>query len=277
MSRIWFVTGAARGIGAEIVKAALANGDKVVATGRRIEALEAAFGSSPDVLPLALDVADEAAAQRAVEAALARFGRIDVLVNNAGYGQLGLFEEIEPADIERQFATNVFGLFHVTRAALPAMRRQRSGHIVNLSSMAGVVGFTGAAVYCATKFAVEGFSDSLATEVADFGIGVTLVEPGFTRTDFLEASSVAYGTRHVADYDDTSARAHADFHQYNGQQAGDPVRLAAALVTIAGTAKPPLRLATGSDAVVGIGAKLERMRDELGLWRDLSVSVDRAA
>ena len=276
-AKTWFITGAARGIGFEIARAALAAGDSVVASGRdreRIAAAYAPFGER--VLAVELDVAEEAQAEAAVAAALARFGRIDVLVNNAGYGQLGLFEENEPGEIERQFATNVFGTFHVTRAVLPVMRRQRSGRIFNLSSMGGVLGFLGASVYCATKFAIEGFSESLAPEVEPFGIHVTLVEPGFFRTDFLDASSVRYGGRAVADYAALSAEARSTYANHNHRQAGDPAKLGAALVELAAAEEPPLRYAAGSDAVDAILGSLAERQREIERWRALSIGTDGA-
>jgi NAD(P)-dependent dehydrogenase (short-subunit alcohol dehydrogenase family) len=273
--KVWFVTGASRGIGAETVKAALAAGDKVVATGRRLATVQNAFKTDADrLLPLELDVTDEQRAHAAVESAVARFGRIDVLVNNAAYGQLGLFEENTAAEIERQYATNVFGLFHVTRAVLPVMRRQRGGKILNLSSMAGMIGFAAASIYCSTKFAIEGYSESLALEVADFGIHVTIVEPGFIRTDFLDTSSVRYGSRRVDDYAAQAAELRARYDSYNHQQSGDPAKLASALVTLAAHDDPPLRYAAGSDAYQGISAKLNGLRASFEEWRDLSVSVD---
>ncbi len=274
MSKIWFVTGATRGIGREIARAALAAGDRVVVTGRRLDALHAAFDSHGDrVLPLTLDVADPAQAEAAVGEALKRFGRIDVLINNAGYGQLGAFEEIEPRAIEAQFATNVFGLFHVTRAVLPAMRAQRAGRIINVSSVAGVLGFKAASVYCASKFAIEGFSESLAQEVAAFGIHVTLVEPGFFRTDFLEDSSVHYGQRAVDDYT-REGPTRATYDPYNQHQPGDPVKLGRAVVEIAAAAQPPMRFAAGSDALRFIGDALAARSRDLAQWRALSASTD---
>ena len=278
MSRIWLVTGAARGIGAEMVKAAVAAGDRVVATGRNREQIERTFAGSGDrVLALALDVTSEAQALAAVETAVGGFGRIDVLVNNAGYGQLGAFEENSVEEIERQFATNVFGLMHVTRAVLPVMRRQRSGRIFNLSSVGGVIGFPAASLYCATKFAVEGFSESLALEVAQFGIKVTIVEPGFFRTDFLEASSIRYGSRVIEDYAASSSATRANYEEHNQRQAGDPAKLAAVLVTLAGTAEPPLRYAAGSDSAGWILEKSVALGREVERWRALSVSTDFAA
>jgi len=284
MSKVWFITGANRGIGLGIARAALAAGDRVVATGRRLHALRQAFPEPrPQLLLAALDVTDEAQALAAVEQAQSAFGRIDVLVNNAGYGQLDHFEQIAAADIRRQFDTNVFGLMNVTRAVLPLMRRQRAGHVLNLSSMGGVLGFGGASVYCATKFAVEGFSESLAQELKPLGIHVTLVEPGFFRTDFLDASSVRYGQHVVADYAEAAAAQRAFFDQRNHRQAGDPDKLAAVLVQLAHQAEqarqaePPLRFAAGSDAVEAIGATLAERQREIERWRALSVSTDGAA
>lgn len=275
MSKIWFVTGAARGLGAEIAKAALAAGDRVVVTGRRREALEAAFGpDSETLLSLTLDVTREADALAAVEATLARFGRIDVLVNNAGYGNLGLFEETTDAEARAQYDTNVFGLYNVTRAVLPAMRRQRSGRIFNISSVGGLLGGEGGSLYCAAKFAVEGFSESIAREVAPFGIHVTIVEPGFFRTDFLDQTSVQYGSRQIEDYAALSAQMKAFWDARNHAQAGDPAKLGRVLVDLAERAAPPLRFAAGSDAVAMIGGKIASLQAELDAWKDLSVTTD---
>ena len=275
MSKIWFVTGAARGLGAEIAKAALAAGDRVVVTGRRREAVEATFGpDSESVLSLPLDVTREADAQAAVEATLARFGRIDVLVNNAGYGNLGLFEETTDAEARAQYDTNVFGLYNVTRAVLPAMRRQRSGRIFNISSVGGLLGGEGGSLYCATKFAVEGFSESITKEVAPFGVHVTIVEPGFFRTDFLDESSVRYGSRRIEDYAEISAQMKAFWDSRNHAQAGDPAKLGQVLVDLAGRADPPLRFAAGSDAVAMIGGKIASLQAELDAWSGLSVTTD---
>jgi NAD(P)-dependent dehydrogenase (short-subunit alcohol dehydrogenase family) len=276
-AKVWFITGATRGIGAEIVKAALAAGEHVVATGRNRDQIVATFKEhSERLLALELDVTNELHAFAAVEAAVARFGRIDVLVNNAGYGQLGMFEENTAAEIQRQFDTNVFGLFHVTRAVLPVMRKQRSGRILNLSSIAGMVGFPAASIYCSSKFAIEGFSESLALDVADFGIRVTLVEPGFTRTDFLESSSLRYGTRPVAGYEETSAKLRAHYASYNGKQSGDPAKLAAAMLNLANSDNPPLHFASGSDAFEGMTSKLAGVQSELHAYQKLSTSIDGA-
>jgi NAD(P)-dependent dehydrogenase (short-subunit alcohol dehydrogenase family) len=274
-SNIWFITGSACGIGAEIAKAALAAGDRVVATGRNVEQLERIYAKYGDkVLAAALDVSEADQALVAVEAAVARFGRIDVLVNNAGFGQLGPFEENEPLAIEQQFATNVFGTFHVTRAVLPVMRRQRAGYILNVSSIGGFIGSSGTSIYSSSKFAVEGFSESLALEVSGFGIKVTIVEPGFIRTDFLDKTSIRYGTKTVDGYAARSAEIRAYFGEHNHRQAGDPARLARTLVALAADANPPLRFMAGSDAIEMATGKLKAVSEEIAKWHQLSISTD---
>lgn len=273
-AKVWFITGANRGIGAEIAKAALAAGDSVVVTGRNLEQLRQKFSDSDNLLALALDVTDITQALDAVEATIKHFGRIDVLVNNAGYGQLGVFEEIPQADVERQFATNVFGLMNVTRAVLPLMRAQRSGRIFNLSSIGGALGFDAASVYCATKFAVEGFTESLALEVKGFGIEVNIVEPGFFRTDFLDSSSVQYGTEKVADYQHYSTALEQAYNNVSHQQAGDPAKLGQVLVQLAKTDILPLRYAAGSDAIDYLTTAYQRRLQELNDHKALSMSTD---
>jgi NAD(P)-dependent dehydrogenase (short-subunit alcohol dehydrogenase family) len=275
MIKTWFITGAGRGIGAEIAQAALAAGDNVIATGRNVEQLSALYAPHGDrVLCVALDVSKELEAAAAVEVAAARFGRIDVLVNNAGYGQLGLFEEVSSVDIERQFQTNVFGLMHVTRAVLPLMRKQRGGHILNLASIGGFMGFEASSIYCAAKFAVEGFSESLALEVARFGIQVTVVEPGFFRTDFLDKSSVRQGGGKVADYDLDASQPRADYESYSGKQPGDPVKLGRAIVRVVSMAEPPLHFLAGSDALNYATEVFDRRRAEIAVHAPLSVTTD---
>jgi NAD(P)-dependent dehydrogenase (short-subunit alcohol dehydrogenase family) len=275
MSKTWFITGASRGIGAEIVKAALAAGHRVVATARDASKVAKAFDADLDqFLALPLDVTKEGQATIAVQAAVARFDGIDVLVNNAGYGQLGIFEENEAADAERQFATNVFGVLNVTRAVLPVIRQRRSGHIFNVSSIAGVRGALGVSLYCASKFAIEGFSEALSQEVEPLGIAVTIIEPGFFRTDFLDTSSVRYGEKKIADYEKASDKVRSSYEAKNKQQAGDPVKLAKVMLDLASHLKPPLRFAAGSDAVEISEAKIESRRTELAAWRALSLSTD---
>lgn len=275
MHKTWFITGANRGIGLEITQAALANNDRVVATGRNLEKLEAALGQPSEQLAFAeLNVQSPEQAQNAVNVALSKFGRIDVLVNNAGYGQLGHFETVSREAIDSQFATNVFGLMDVTRAVLPTMRRQRSGHIFNLSSIGGVLGFESSSIYCATKFAVEGFSESLALEVEPLGISVTIVEPGFFRTDFLDSSSVKYGEKAIDDYAEAIEKLRSQFDSYSHVQPGDPVKLAEVIVKIAGKESYPLRLVAGSDALKMSQDVLSARTDELETWRGTSVSTD---
>jgi len=275
MSKTWFITGATRGLGADIAAAALKAGHRVVATGRQRAAVSDRLGPDHDrLLALPLDVTDATQSAAAVAAATGRFGTIDVLVNNAGYGHIGHFEESSPADIEAQFATNVFGLFKVTRAVLPAMRAARRGHVFNLSSSAGIRGLEGASLYCASKFAVEGFSESLALELAPFGVHVTLVEPGPFRTDFLTPESLRFGTAEVADYADRRAAVRASFEQRNGTQPGDPVRLAEAIVRLSGEAAPPLRFVGGAMAVAAMEDKIASLKTELDRWRELGVSTD---
>jgi NAD(P)-dependent dehydrogenase (short-subunit alcohol dehydrogenase family) len=273
--KTWFITGAARGLGAAIARAALDAGDRVVVAGRNRAALTDAFGpDSETVMQLALDVTDTAVIPAAVEAAVERFGRIDVLVNNAGYGHLGIFEEIAPKDVRAQFETNVFGLFEMTRAVLPLMRAQRSGRIFNISSIGGLVGGESGAVYCASKFAVEGFSESVAQEVRPFNVHVTIIEPGFFRTDFLDASSIRYGDNPIADYAEASAAIRAFFDARSHNQAGDPVKLGQALVVLAKTENPPVRWAAGTDAIGMVEMKANSLKAELDAWRDLSASTD---
>jgi NAD(P)-dependent dehydrogenase (short-subunit alcohol dehydrogenase family) len=272
--RTWLVTGAGRGFGAEIVRAALAAGDNVVATGRDRAKLATTFTGHDDrLLCVELDVTNEAQAVEAVAAAVGRFGGIDVLVNNAGFGQMGMFEDNTQADAERQFDINFFGVLKVTRAVLPVMRKQRGGRIMNISSYVGVQGFMAATLYCASKFAVEGFSEGLAQEVAPFGIRVTLVEPGVFRTDFMEVSSIRYGSLGVADYAEATAGFRAYTDQMSGKQEGDPTKLAAAILELAASNNPPLHFAAGSDAVEVIGKKLDATRADLDAWRTLSTSL----
>ncbi|MFM0007807.1 SDR family NAD(P)-dependent oxidoreductase [Paraburkholderia dipogonis] len=275
MSKVWFITGSAGGIGAGIARAALTAGDVVVATDLNLERLQEAYAANAaHVLTAQLDIRDAAQAEAALEAALARFGRIDVVVNNAGYGQFGPFEEIEPEAIERQFATNVFGTFNVTRVVLPVMRRQRSGHVINMSSNGGFKGVRGASMYSASKFAIEGFSEALAQEIADFGLKLTIVEPGAFRTDFLDNRSLKRGTHALDDYDDFRAKANAVFEARNHNQVGDPDKLGRALVRIANETAPPLRFVAGADALKVVDDKLDYVAREVERWRELSRSSD---
>ncbi len=273
--KVWVITGSGRGIGAEIAKAALSAGHSVVATGRRPEAVTQALGEADELLVAALDVTRAEDAETAVHAALRRFGRIDVLVNNAGYGQLGFFEELSPAQIDQQFATNVKGTMNVTRAVLPVMRAQGSGHIITISSMSGLVGAGGASAYCASKFAVEGWMECLHQELPSMGINVTVVEPGFFNTDFLDSSSVAFGDVAVDDYATRSVEFRAWHDAKNHEQEGDPAKLAAALLLLAEQDQPPLRFVAGTDAVTLSEQELAKRHAEIDAWRDLSTSLAR--
>jgi len=275
MPKTWLITGATRGLGAEIAKAALGAGDRVIAAGRRREAVVKALGPDRDqLLSVVLDVTLPDQSGSAVNAGLSRFGSIDVLVNNAGYGHLGFFEETSSEEVQAQFATNLFGAFSVTRAVLPVMRRARKGHIFNISSIAGIRGVEFGSLYCASKFALEGFSEALSSEVAPFGIAVTIVEPGPFRTDFLAPESLRVAAHPVADYGERRARLQSTFEERNGRQAGDPAKLASALVSLAGEAKPPLRFAAGAFAVETADTKLAGMRAEIERWRQLSIDTD---
>ena len=273
--KTWFITGASRGIGFEIAQAALAAGDNVVATARNLDKLVEAFSGDPERLAFAqLDVQNPEQAETASALAKEQFGGIDVLVNNAGFGQLGHFETIASDAIAHQFSTNVFGLMQVTRALMPLMREQRRGHIFNLSSIGGTIGFDGAAIYCATKFAVEGFSESLALELGRFGIQVTIVEPGFFRTDFLDGSSVRYGDINIPDYTEAAAEQREQYGAYSHAQLGDPKKLAQWIVDVAGAENAPLRLIAGSDALQMSRDLLHNRHEELEGWANRSVTTD---
>jgi len=275
MAKTWFITGASRGLGAEIVRAAVRAGDQVVATARHPETLGNKLEpDSSQFLKVRLDVADAAQARTSVEAALSRFGTIDILVNNAGYGHYGFFEESSIDDARDQIATNFLGVLQITWAVLPVMRAARTGRIFNLSSLGGLIGGQMASLYCATKFAVEGFSESLAKEVAPFGIHVTIVEPGPFRTDFLTARSLRFGEKRIADYDDRRATLLAGIEERNGRQPGDPAKLVEAIVSLSKTDKPPLRFVAGSVALGAADQKLADMRNEFDRWRQLSMSTD---
>ena len=272
--RVWFITGASRGFGALIAEAALAAGDAVVATARTPSSVIERLGSHERLLATRLDVTNEAEAHQAAGEAVKKFGRIDILVNNAGYGLLGAVEEASDAEARKLFGTNVFGLLNVTRAVLPHMRRQRSGHIVNLSSVGGYTGYPGWGVYGATKFAVEGISEALAGEVAPLDIKVTVVEPGFFRTDFLDETSLSRTALEIDDYSDSVGKTRAHAADANHGQRGDPRKLAQAFIRLANAKNPPLRLPLGSDTVERIEAKNAFVAKELAEWRSVSTSTD---
>ena len=271
--KTWFITGASRGFGALIMEAVLASGDAAVATARD----PASMANHPWLLKLPLDVTNEGQARDAAARAVEKFGSIDVLVNNAGYGLLGAVEESSAIEVERVFATNVFGLLNVTRAVLPYMRKRRSGHIVNMSSVGGYASYyPGWGVYCATKFAVEGISEALSVELAPLGIHATIVEPGFFRTDFLSAQSLSSTAARIDDYADTVGKMRSFAAAVNHQQPGDPQRLAQVIVKLASEKNPPTRLALGSDTVARVEEKNRAVQRELDLWRSVSLSTDFA-
>src|SRR6266436_2007448 len=246
---IWFLTGASRGMGVYIARAALAAGNAVVATGRNTDAVRKAVGEADDLLVVKLDITNPQDAEAAVKAAVDRFGGIDVLVNNAGNFYAGFFEEITPQDFRAQVETLLFGPMNVTRAVLPVMRAQRSGLVVTISSTAGIRGGEFLTAYAASKFGVEGWMESLTPEVAPFGIRTMLVEPGFFRTELLTPESTTYAEPSIDDYAERTQQTVAAWNGMNGQQGGDPAKLARALVQLAGKEEPPLRWVAGADAV----------------------------
>lgn len=276
MSKVWFITGAGSGIGAGAARAALKAGDRVIATGRNLDKVRNALrDATENVAFVQLDVSNEAQAKTAVEEAVRRFGRIDVAVNNAGYSLLGNFEEMTTTEIERQFATNFYGVMFVMRAVLPVMRKQRSGHIINISSVAGVVGFKHCGAYGASKFAVEGLSLAVATEIERFGIKITVVEPGFFRTDLLDTRNVRWPSNVIQDYA-VDGNAQEQWSVYNGKQQGDPAKLGDALVKISRMENPPKVFIAGSDALSTIQPVVEARLSESRTYEELSRSTDGA-
>jgi len=271
--KVWFITGAGRGMGVDIAKAALAAGYGVVATGRDPERVSAAIGDSDNLLTVKLDVTDTADAQAAVEAAVDRFGRIDVLVNNAGNFNAGFFEEIAPEDFRGQIETTLFGPVNVTRAALPFMRARRSGLVVTISSTAGISGQQFCTAYAASKFGVEGWMESLTPEVAPFGIRTMLVEPGFFRTELLTPESTKFAASSIEDYAERTEQTVAGWTSMNGLQGGDPAKLADALITLTSQEQPPLRFAAGADAVATLEHKGRDLLAQAHAHRELSSSL----
>jgi NAD(P)-dependent dehydrogenase (short-subunit alcohol dehydrogenase family) len=271
--KVWLITGAGRGMGAEIARAALAAGHAVVATARTTGTVTAALGKNDDLLAVKLDVTDPADAEAAVRAAVGRFGRIDVLVNNAGNFYAGFFEEISPGDFRAQVETTLFGPVNVTRAVLPVMRAQRSGLVVAISSTAGIAGQEFCTAYAAAKFGVEGWIESLTPEVAPFGIRTMLVEPGFFRTELLTPESTKYAEPSIDVYAERTKQTIAAWNGMNGQQGGDPAKLASALVQLAGQEEPPLRFAAGADAVATVEQKAKALLAQAGAYRELSSNL----
>lgn len=271
--KVWLITGAGRGMGLDIARAALAAGHSVVATGRKVDKIVEALGHDENLLSVKLDVTSEDAAALAVKAAVERFGAIDVLVNNAGNFYAGFFEELSMAQIQAQINTNLFGQMIVARAVLPQMRKQGSGHIIAISSTAGIVGYEYCTAYSASKFAVEGWMESLGIEVAPYGIKTTIVVPGFFRTGLLEPGSTLWPEKGIDDYRERNAKLRPFWEGMSGKQGGDPGKLASALVTIAGQPEPPRRWFAGADAVSEGERKANELQHDAGAYREVSGSL----
>jgi NAD(P)-dependent dehydrogenase (short-subunit alcohol dehydrogenase family) len=271
--RVWFITGAGRGMGVDIAQAALAAGHAVVATGRNTKTVSDAMGDSDDLLVVELDVTSLASAEAAAQAAVDRFGRIDVLVNNAGNFHAGFFEELTPEQIEQQLTTSLVGPMNVTRAILPVMREQRSGRVVTITSTAGIVGQEFCSAYAASKFGLEGWMESLRFEVEPFGIQTTIVEPGFFRTTLLEKESTTYAELSIDDYAKRTAQTRPAWEAMSGKQGGDPAKLAKALITVVDQEQPPQRWVAGADAVATVEQKANELLAQVDAYRDLSSSL----
>lgn len=272
--KTWFITGAGRGMGIDIAKAALAAGHNVVASGRRTSTVSTAVGEHENLLVVGLDVTKPADSEAAVAAALDRFGGIDVLVNNAGNFFAGYFEELSPEQVRAQLETNLFGPMNVTRAVLPVMRRQRSGHVVTLTSVAGIVGVDFCSAYATSKFGLEGWMETLHSDLEPFGIRTTIVEPGFFRTELLvESASAIWPELSIDDYAPRTKETIAAWKGMNGAQAGDPAKLGAALVEIVAQPEPPQRWAAGADAVEALEAKAKTLLEQADAYRELSSAL----
>jgi NAD(P)-dependent dehydrogenase (short-subunit alcohol dehydrogenase family) len=272
--KVWFITGAGRGMGVDIAKAALAAGNAVVAAARDPETVTQVVGECDDLLAVKLDVTSNADAKAAVAAAVERFGRIDVLVNNAGNFNAGFFEELTSEQMERQLTTTLVGPMNVTRAVLPVMRRQRSGHVITISSRAGLVGFEFGTAYAASKFGVEGWMESLRPEVAPFGIHTTIVNPGFFRTELLTPQSTKYAETAIDDYADRRTALMSAWNAQNGKQSGDPAKLAQALLTVASEEPPRRRFIAGADSIDSIEQKAVELQADVDLNRERFISLD---
>jgi len=271
---VWFITGTSQGFGSQLVRAALERGDSVIATSRHPQKVASAFPAySERLLAVILDLWDPASISAAVDAAIERFGHIDVLVNNAGHGLLGAVEEASDSEVREVYEINVFGLLRVTRAVLPHFRERRSGHVVNISSIGGLVGLPGWGIYNSTKFAIEGLSEALAQEVAPLGIRVTIVEPGPFRTDFL-GGALSVAAQELADYDQSSGRTRAGAVERRGNQPGDPALAADAIIKVVTSDKPPLHLPLGGIAFRLANEKLDQLRGEFSAWRDVALATD---
>jgi NAD(P)-dependent dehydrogenase (short-subunit alcohol dehydrogenase family) len=271
--KTWLITGAGRGMGVDLARAVLAAGHNVVATGRSLDAVRSAVGDHEQLLVTELDITDAQSAERAVAAAVARFGRIDVLVNNAANFFGGFFEELTPQQVRSQIETNLFGPMTVTRAVLPVMRKQRSGLLISISSTAGVVGDPFASAYAASKFGLEGWIEGLAGEVEPYGIRTMIVEPGFFRTELLQPESTTFAELSIDDYAERTAETIPAWQAMNGRQAGDPAKLARALVELADSDEPPQRWVAGEDAVERVEQKAELLLAQVDAHRELSTNL----
>src|SRR3954447_4327281 len=271
--KVWFVTGAGRGMGVSFAEAALAAGHSVVATGRNTTSVAASLGEADELLVVELDITSPVSAKAAVQSTLDRFGRIDVLVNNAGNFFAGFFEELSVEQFEQQMATNLGGPLNVTREVLPVMRKQRSGHIITITSLAGLIGQEFCSAYAASKFGLEGWMESLRFEVEPFGIRTTIVEPGFFRTALLTKESTAYADLSIDDYAERTAETRPAWEAMSGKQTNDPAKLARALLVIADEDPPPLRFVAGADAVAAVEQKANELLAQVDAYRDLSSSL----
>ena len=278
MNKVWFITGASKGLGLALVKKLLAQGYRVAATSRNKEGFDQAVDASSDeFLPLNMSLTDPQDVQRAISDAVSHFGTIDVIVNNAGYASMGAVEELNAEEVHRNFDINVYGLLHVVRSALPVMREQGSGHIINISSLGGFVGnFPGFGVYCATKFAVNGLTEALAEEVKPFGVKTTLIAPGYFRTEFLSQESLDRSDHRLDVYDNVREMQRLHEEDLHGNQPGDPIKAAAAIIETTKMPEPPLYLFLGKDAYQYAEQKIDSLKETMAAHRELATSTDFA-
>lgn len=274
--KTWFITGASKGLGLSLVKQLLNQGYQVAATSRSLQDLTSAVGNNnTDFLPLTADLKSPDSVEKAITAVIDRFGKIDVVVNNAGYGQAGSLEELSDKEARDNFDINVFGSLNVIRSVMPHLREQGSGHIYNISSIGGFTGyFPGFGIYCATKFAVDGFTEALAAEVKSFGVTVTIVSPGYFRTSFLSADSLRVPANEIAAYKEVREAQTAHQHEINGNQPGDPEKAVAVMIEVAESQNPPLHLLLGQDAYNLAYAKMDALKKEMDTWKALATATD---
>ena len=271
--KVWFITGSNSGFGFSLTKAVLEKGDKVVATTRHPEQIKDLVEQYPDTAKaVTLDITKADEISSAIDTALATFGRVDVLVNNAGFGTLGAVEEIEDEQVRLQFEVNCFGTLNLTRAMLPHFRQRKSGHILNVSSVGGFTSFPGTGIYSATKFAIEGYSEALAKEIAPLGINLTLVEPGAFRTEFA-GDSLATPENQIEDYEETAHKFVKMQEQSSGEQPGDPDKAAQAMIKVVESDNPPMRLVLGGDALEATRKKMKSFQQELEEWKEVTLST----